>query len=165
MKIYRYPYFFRSSWEKLNDGAILPNIKINKLLIVQIPFLLLAGFFALIKIIKKEQIDTIHAHWIVPQGLLACIYKKIWNKKIKIVCTSHGADIFGLRGKIGTISKRFVLTTIDHLTVVSTAIKTEVQKLHPPKNLTIDVIPMGVDTDTFHPKHYDISIKEKYAID
>ncbi|MEI8252609.1 MAG: hypothetical protein WCG25_02450 [bacterium] len=42
MKIYRYPYFFKSSREKLNDGAILPNIKKNKRLIFQIPFLLLA---------------------------------------------------------------------------------------------------------------------------
>ena len=164
MKIYRYPYFFKASWEKLNDGAILPNIKQNKLLIFQIPFLFLWGLISLIKIIKKEQIETIHAHWLVPQWLLACIYKKIWNKKIKILCTTHWWDIFGLRWKLWIFLKKFVLNTIDKLTVVSTAIKTEVQKLNPPKDLQIEVIPMWVDTDKFSPKNYDESIKAKYDI-
>jgi len=164
MKIYRYPYFFRSSWEKLNDWAILPNIKKNKRLIFQIPFLFIGGFVALIKIVRKENIETIHAHWLIPQWLLACIYKKIWNKKIKILCTTHGGDIFGIRGRFWTFLKKFVLNTITHLTVVSSAIKIEVQRLNPPMILPIHVIPMGVDTDNFNPNNYDESIKKKYNV-
>lgn len=163
MRIYRFPYFFRSQWETLNDWAILPNIKKNKLLLFQVPFLLLAGFFYLIKIVKNEKIDTIHSHWIIPQWFLSVLYKKLFNKNIKILCTTHGWDIFWLRWKIGTMIKKFTLKNIDKLTVVSNAIKTECVKLWIAEN-KIDVISMWVDTELFSPNNYDENIKKQYNI-
>ena len=162
MKIYRYPYFFKSSREKLNDGAILPNIKKNLRLIIQIPFLFIAGFFALIKVVKKENIETIHAHRLIPQGLIAAIYKKVRNKKIRIVCTAHGSDIHSVGGKIMNTIKKFVLNTSDHMTVVSQYLKDEVRKLGVTK--PIDVVSMGVATDKFSPNAYDENIKRENSI-
>jgi len=163
MKIYRYSYFLNNKWEKLNDWAILPNLKQNKLLFFQVPFLLLLWFINLVKLVKKEKIDTIHAHWIIPQGFLAVLYKKIFNKNIKIVCTTHGWDIFWLRWKIGTLVKKYTLKNINKLTVVSNAIKKECINLWIKEN-KIDVIPMWVDTKLFTPDNYDESIKQKYNI-
>jgi len=162
MKIYRYPYFFKSSREKLNDEAILPNIKKNKRLIFQIPFLLLAWLYSLIKIVKKERIETIHSHWLIPQWLLACIYKIIWNKKIKILCTAHGSDIHSIWWKFINWIKKFILINSDHITVVSNYLKDEIRKLGITKS--IDVISMWVDTDKFNPKFYDENIKKENNI-
>lgn len=162
IKIYRYPYFFKSSREKLNDGAILPNIKKNKRLIFQIPFLLIAWFFALVRITKKEHIKIIHAHWLVPQWLLAAIYKKIWNRKIKILCTAHGSDIHSVGGKFMNYIKKFVLNTSNHITVVSKYLQDEVRKLGIKKH--IDVISMGVNTTFFSPEKYDSNIKKNNGI-
>ena len=162
IKIYRYPYFFRSSWEQLNNWAILPNIKKNKWLVFQIPFLLIAWFFALIKVTKKENIEIIHAHWLIPQWLLVCIYKKIWNKKIKILCTAHGSDIHSLWWKFMKRLQKFVLNTSDYITVVSHYLEDEARKLGVTK--PIDVISMGVDTDKFNPNTYDENIKIKNSI-
>ena len=163
MKIYRYSYFFTDKLEKLNDWAILPNLKQNKLLYFQVPFLLLFWFINLVKLVKKEKIDTIHAHWIIPQWFLAVLYKKIFNKKIKIICTSLWADIFWLKGFIGTTIKKYTLKHIDYLTVMTFAMKVESQLLWIKKN-KIEVIPMWVDTNIFNPNKFDKSIRKRYDI-
>lgn len=164
MKIYRYPYFFTSKIEKLNDGAIMPNLKANKWLYFQVPFLLLFWFIYLAKIIKKEKINIVHTHWIIPQWLITVIYKKIYHSKIKIIGTSHGSDIFWLQWKIGTYLKRFTLKNIDTLTVVSNAIKKDALLLGMNAD-TISILPMWTDTVYFSPKKYDENIKKKYTIE
>lgn len=163
LKIYRYPYFFWEKLEKLNDGAILPNLKANKWLYFQIPFLLLSWLYHLIKVVNREKIHTIHAHWIIPQWLLAVLYKKIFNKNITIVCTTHGGDIFGLKWKIWTFLKKYVFQNIDVLTTVSKAINNRCIQLGIPLNKT-QIIPMWVDNTLFHPNKYDESIKKYYWI-
>ncbi|MDD3284537.1 MAG: glycosyltransferase [Patescibacteria group bacterium] len=159
MDIYRYKYWFNSK-NNLSDGAILPNLKKNKLFYLQIPFFLLFQFLAIKKIVKKEKINTIHAHWIIPQGFVAVLYKKIINKNIKILCTSHGADIFGLQ-KFNFL-KKWILNNCTRLTVVSNAIKNEALKIG--SKINTEVLPMGVDLDIFNPKNYSEEIKSKYNI-
>jgi len=60
--IYRYPYFFRPSRELLADGGILPNLKKNKRLAVQIPFLLFCCFYTAVWLEYRYNIQCIHAH-------------------------------------------------------------------------------------------------------
>ena len=161
LRIYRFKYGFTS----LCEGGILPNLKKNKFLFSQVPFLLFFAFANLARIVKKEKIDIIHAHWIIPQGFLAVLYKKIFRKKsLKIICTSHGGDIFGLQSSLMKKIKKWTLNNIDVLTVVSNAIKGEVKKLKVRENLPIEVIPMGVDEKLFNPNKRNPKIKEKYNI-
>jgi len=161
LKIYRFKYGFTS----LCEGAILPNLKKNKFLFFQLPFLFFFALVNLAKIVKKEKIDITHAHWIIPQGFIAVFYKKLFRKKdLKIICTSHGGDIFGLQNSLMKKIKRWTLNNVDKLTVVSKAIKDEVKKLNIKEDLPIEVIPMGVDPDIFNQNQYDEKIKEKYNI-
>ena len=159
LKIYRYKYGFTS----LRNGAILPNIKKNKLLILQLPFLLFFSFISLIKLAKKEKINIIHAHWIVPQAFLAVLYKKIFLKKdLKIICTIHGSDIFELRGWLMTKIKKWTLDNVNCITVVSKEVMKEVKALEI-KNIPIILASMGVDDEIFNSEN-NKSIKEKYII-
>ena len=165
LKIYRYKYGFTA----LRDGAILPNIKKNKLLVFQIPFFILFSFLNIVKLVKKEKIDIIHAHWIIPQGFLAVLYKKIFRRKdLKIICTVHGGDIFSLRNWFFTKIKKWTLNNIDEITVVSEEVKEEVERIRVPplkKGVRgIFTMPMGVDENVFSPEKYDKSIKRKYNI-
>ncbi len=161
LKIYRFKYGFTA----LCEEGILPNIKKNKFLFFQIPFLLFSAFINLAKIVKKENINIIHAHWIIPQGFIAVLYKKLFQKKnLKIICTSHGSDIFALQNSLMKKIKKWTLNNVDKLTVVSNAIKEEVGKLGVKKDLPIEVISMGVDTELFNPNEYDQKIKERYNI-
>jgi len=160
LKIYRYKYGFTA----LRDGAILPNVKKNKFLIFQIPFLLLFSFLNIIKLVKKEKVNIIHAHWIIPQGFLAVLYKKLFRKKsLRIICTVHGGDIFSLRCWLMTKIKKWTLDNVDAITVVSKEIKEEVKRIGV-KNNFIKISPMGVDENIFSPDKYDENIKKKYNI-
>ncbi len=161
LKVYRFRYFLER-YEKLAcSGGILPLLKKCRLYYFLVPFFLLGEFLALMKLTKKLKPNIIHAHWIIPQGFIAALNKKI--NKIDYILTTHGGDIFGLQGKILTTIKNFTLKKASRITVVSNAIKKEIlTKLN--SKLDISVIPMGVDSVLFNPSKRDNSIKENYHI-
>ncbi len=74
MAVHRFNYWPFAN--KLADGAILPNLKVNKLLWLQVPFFFLFEFFAVWSMIRKYKPDVIHVHWIIPQGIVAVTIKK-----------------------------------------------------------------------------------------
>lgn len=160
MKVHRFSYWPFS--KKLADGAILPNLKTNKLFWLQVPFFFLFELIALLKFLKKEKPDVIHAHWIIPQGIVAVLAKKLSSWNGNIVCTTHGGDIFGLQFLNGL--KKRIINKCSFLTVVSEAIKEKVNEIGA-ISTPIEIIPMGVDTLKFNKKKKDPSIKEKYNID
>lgn len=159
MIIHRFKYFFGK--KLLADGAIIPTLRKNKLFWFQVPFFVLSEFRAMIKIIKKEKIDVIHAHWILPQGFLAVLYKKLFGWKGKIVTTSHGSDLHSCKFyKL----KAWILNNSNVITVVSNYLKQEVLKLKLRKEIPLEVIPMGVDITKFNPRKKDLKIKEEENI-
>jgi len=158
MKVHRFNYWPFA--KKLADGAILPNLKTNKLFWLQVPFFFLFEFFAVWSMIRKYKPDIIHAHWIIPQGIVAVVLKKLLGWKGKIVCTTHGGDIFGLQFINGI--KKWVVSNCSALTVVSEAIKEKIDEFG--TNTPVSVISMGVDTEKFNKSKADSSLREKYGI-
>ncbi len=163
VKIYRYPYFFRSRREKLADGAILPNLKKHKWLAVEIPFLIISCFWWVRKLVKKEWITCIHAHRIFSNWFVWALYKRFLNKRIELICTSHGSDLHTLSGGVVDRLKRWTIAQCDKVTVVSQYLKNNLDEL---MWYTTDakVISMGVDEEKFHPRYYDENLKKQYGI-
>src|SRR5690606_19335474 len=66
------------------------------------------------------------------------------RRGVPYVVTSHGGDLFGLRGRVATRLKRLVAKRASAMTVVSSAMREEAGRLGlaPP---AIDVVPMGAD--------------------
>jgi len=91
LKIYRFKYWFEGD-NNLADGGILPNLKKNPLLYIQILPFIISEFLSALKIIRKENIQAIHAHWIIPQGFVALMLKKIL--RLNFIVTSLGGDMF-----------------------------------------------------------------------
>lgn len=162
IKVYRFQYFWPQHWQQLcYKGGILPNIKKNPLLLFQVPFLLLFEFFALIKIIKKESINLIHAHWIIPQGFISYIIYKLY--KIPYIITSHGSDIAGVTGFKSI--KKIVLKNAQKITVVSQFLKNEIlNTIDSTLKDKISILPMGVDFKLFEKGKYSKNLKIKYHI-
>ena len=152
MKIYRFPYFFPKKYQKLvYDGGILSNLKRSNLAKIQIPLLLLSEFYYTIRLIKKEKIDLIHSHWVIPSGLIGSISKKIFG--IKHVTTAHAGDIFTIKNfkalrSIGS----FVLRNSDRITANSSYTKDAILSVESKVKDNVEIIPMGVDTYHFNPK-------------
>jgi glycosyltransferase involved in cell wall biosynthesis len=147
IELYRFRYFFEK-WQTLAyGGGILSNLKKNRFNILLVPLFLCAQLIATVHILKKHPVSLIHAHWIFPQGLIGLVAAKLaGHKNTPVICTSHGGDLFGLRGALFLTIKRWVIQRSAALTVVSQAMKdyiiSDLDNRHIHK---ISIMPMGVD--------------------
>ncbi|MFB1487653.1 MULTISPECIES: glycosyltransferase [unclassified Thiocapsa] len=145
LRVIRFPYFIRSQ-ENLasHGGGILNRLRANPLnyLLVQ-PFLI-GQLWALIRLLRHDGWDLIHAHWLIPQGLVALLARRLARRPVPLVCTSRGGDLFALRGTPFRALKRAVLWASHRISVVSQAMRDEVLALGIARE-KVEVIPMGVD--------------------
>ncbi|MFO7684762.1 MAG: glycosyltransferase family 4 protein [Desulfobacterales bacterium] len=126
------------------QGGILANLKKSPLMVGLVPFFFIAQLLATVQLLVKLHIDIVHAHWIFPQGLTALLARTLSGRRVRVLCTSHGGDLYGLRGSIFLFIKKWVAARCDHLTVVSRSMREDLLQLGAVKN-KISVIPMGVD--------------------
>lgn len=153
VNVHRFRYLPEALENLAYDGGIMPKLKQSPWLIWQMPFLFLAMFFHAVYFVRKYQITHIHAHWVVPQGLIAATIK-LFYRNIKILVTSHGTDLHSLNGKFMEKIKACILKKTDCFTVVSQAMFEFCKE----KGLVglakyTTVLPMGVDTaHTFYDK-------------
>ncbi len=159
VEIRRFVYW-SGSQDLFTGAAILPTLRKKPWLWLAVPLFLLSQFASLARIMKEERVQLIHAHWILPQGLLAVLYKLLFRSRARLFVTSHGGDIFGLKS-LGWL-KRFVLDRCEGVTVVSNAIREAVVRLGC-SNLRMEVLPMGVDMERFHPTHRDTALRHEIA--
>jgi len=142
--VHRYRYA-PEQWERLAyEGGILTRLRRNPWLALMVPALLISQWLAT----KRLQRDAhvVHAHWVLPQGLLAVL-----GRRIPVLCTAHGGDLFGLQSILSGWLKRWTLRHVSRLTVVSRALAEEALRngIEPERVL---VAPMGVDLQgTFIP--------------
>ncbi len=144
MTVKRFRYFF-TRYETLAYGSgILNRFRESHLYYCLVPFFLAGQLLATIRCLLLDRPDIINAHWLIPQGLIAVLAKKITGTKAPIVCTIHGGDIFGLKGSVMGALKRFVLKQCAAVNVVSNAMTQAIAGLGI-DHRCINVIPMGVD--------------------
>lgn len=140
VKVIRYHYFPIHKWETLcYPGAIVPRIKEKKIRVLLVPFLFLSLYIHLFRLLPK--FDVVHAHWIIPQGIVQSFFKKPY------IVTGHGGDVTSLNKGILKKLKIRCLKKAGYITVVSKHLKNEVLKLYDTPN--IDVISMGCKTQNF----------------
>lgn len=160
IEIRRFVYFKPESLQKLcYNGGIIPNMQKSFLAKIQMPLLIASEFLAASRIIKKEHIDMIHAHWMLPQGFVAVCLKKLFS--IPLLVTVHGSDLFPLKNVFFKRLQSFVVGDSDFVTVNSIATKNELTSRFEKYKEKIRVIPMGIDTNLFRkrniqkPKKYE----------
>ena len=99
LKVRRFAYFKPEGLQKLcYGGGIISNLKNSFLAKIQMPFLILSEFLVSCFILRKEKINLIHAHWILPQGFVAAFLKKSF--KIPLLVSVHGSDLFPLKNRV-----------------------------------------------------------------
>jgi glycosyltransferase involved in cell wall biosynthesis len=100
---------------------------------------------AAIRLIARRRHDLIHAHWILPQGLVGLLAASVF--RIPLIVTAHGTDAFALRGVVATWFKRLVLKKAKAWTTnTSTTAAAVLDKCLLPQP---QIIPMGVDIGLF----------------
>ena len=145
LKVYRFPYFYPHRFQKLAYGNGIPyNLKNSHLAKIQVPLFFLSELFYATKLVKKEKIDIIHSHWLVPQGLVGAICRKIFG--IPHITTVHGSDINTInKSKILSLICSFIICNSDKITTNSSYTKSAICSIDSRAKNTVEVVPMGVD--------------------
>jgi glycosyltransferase involved in cell wall biosynthesis len=140
--VLRFRYAPKSLQTLVNNGGIVTNLHRSLWKWLLVPGFVFGQYVAAKRLMKRRRIDVVHAHWLIPQGLIARRLKRLHS--IPYVVTSHGGDLFGLRGKLLQRLKQKVAGSSCAMSVVSTAMRDEALRieLHAPE---IRVLPMGVD--------------------
>ncbi|HEY8173073.1 MAG TPA: glycosyltransferase, partial [Dehalococcoidia bacterium] len=159
VSVRRFRYGWPARTQKLADGAILPNIRRNRVLAAQAAPFVAAQFHAAWRLVRRERFDAIHAHWAIPQGVVAAIIKS--RTGIPVLTTTHGADVYGLRAQPIVAMKLWALRRSDAITAVSTDLKREIVALGVDA-ARVRVLPMGVDTQRFSPEHASPELRERW---
>jgi glycosyltransferase involved in cell wall biosynthesis len=143
--VHRFQYF-PVRWQKLAYGSgIMPNLKRSPSLWLQVPCFFMAQTLATVRLIKKQRFDLLHAHWLLPQGLIARFGAALFG--IPLVVTAHGSDAFALRSKVASWLKRLVVNQ-SHAWTANTDM-TAAAILKDGEARTPRIIPMGVDVARF----------------
>ena len=154
----RFRYGWPASTQRLADGAILPNLNKHPALMAQVPPFMLAELAAAWRLARRERFDAVHAHWVLPQGLVAAMLKRVLG--LPVLITSHGSDLNALSAAPAAAAKGWALRRSDRVTVVSRHLRQKALALGvSPQRIT--VLPMGTDTDRFSPAASDAALRQR----
>lgn len=151
VRIHRFRYAPGRLEDLAYDGGMLNRLRARPLRWLLVPPYLVAMVLAVRRLIRRRGHSVIHAHWLVPQGLAALFCRRVAGRRVPVLCTLHGGDLFGLDVGWANRLRASILRRLDAVTVVSEAMRVRVKALG--RDLSEDaVIPMGTDlTDRFTP--------------
>lgn len=150
IKVYRFPYFFPFRLQRLySDGGMLYNYKTSILAKIQLPLLIFTEVISTIALIATNDVKIIHSHWLIPQGLIGAICKRVFG--IRHIVSIHGSDInYIVSSRSLWILFSFIARNTDVITTNSTYTKRRAMEVDGTLSNKIRVIPMGIDTEKFN---------------
>jgi glycosyltransferase involved in cell wall biosynthesis len=143
VEVRRFRYFPEWGETLAYEGGMLPKLRQRLFLWGLVPFFLVALVAAVARVLRREPVALVHAHWLIPQGLCVRIAQLLTGHRAPLVCTAHGADVFGLRGRMAAALQRWVARACVQVGAVSSALRDELIR----RGVAADKItltPMGV---------------------
>lgn len=138
--VHRFTYTIPSSWQTLcYGGGMLPNMRANPLKLALVPSFMGAALSASRRLAVRLKPDIVHAHWIVPMGLIGAA---IVPSATPFVLTVHGSDALDIKGGLLSRLKARVLSRASAITCNGSRTEAAVSALVG-TNRKIMRIPMG----------------------
>lgn len=128
----------------VNNGGIVNNLKRRPWTWLLVPGFILAQAWSIWRITRTARPAVVHAHWLIPQGMIVAMLGAIGLRMPPFLVTSHGGDLYALRGSLLSACKRFVLRRAASATVVSEGMLDAMGALAGDIS-AVEVQPMGVD--------------------
>ncbi|MFZ5722412.1 MAG: glycosyltransferase [Pseudomonadota bacterium] len=149
VQVHRFRYAPLARWQTLAyGGGMLANVRENPLRLLLLPPYLAAMLFAAWRLAIRHRIRIVHAHWIIPQGVVGALLRWLLPRT-RLVVTAHGGDAYAFHGRIGRRLKRLVLRRADAVTAVSTHLRNDLQRDLAPLRRPPAIAPMGIDLARF----------------
>ncbi|MDY9922280.1 glycosyltransferase [Methanobacterium sp.] len=140
------------------ETAFAPNIKGLRGL-----FFFISSTFKLMGMVRRFNIDLIHAHFLIPPGLIGVCVGSLLGKKTAV--TAHGSDLL-IQAKNPILRRliKFVLKRADYVLVVNQNLQEKVLELgiNPDK---IYITPNAVDVEKFNPQNKELPPNVKISSD
>lgn len=144
VRIIRFRYAPARLETLVNDGGMLNNVRRMPWKWLLVPGFLLSASWNAWRLMRRWKPQVLHAHWLLPQGLVAAVLATLDRSTPPLVVTSHGSDLYALQAGGLKMLKRFVARQAACVTVVSDAMRIElVRKGVDPAKVVVE--PMGVD--------------------
>lgn len=144
VQVHRFHYAPARLETLVQGGGILNNLIHKPWKGILLPMFFLAHAVATWRLVRQLGPICIHAHWIIPQGLVYVGVQQFLRDPPPFLLTSHGGDLFSLRGRLFEQLKRAVVQRAAAITVVSRAMISEAIRLGADP-AQVHVIPMGVN--------------------
>lgn len=114
-----------------------------------LPFFLLSGFWAALRVARRQKAEIIHAHWVIPGGLTGALVARILG--IPLAVSLHGSDIFVAQQRrqfgwvAGWVFERAAVVTAcsQHLRKGALRLGAAPDRVH--------LVAWGADPERFHP--------------
>lgn len=132
-------------------GGMLGNVRERPWRWLLLPVYMLALLLSAAGALSRSRVSVIHAHWVIPQGMIAVLLKRLFFwRRVRVVVTAHGGDLHADMGRIARLLLRWTLRHTDALAVVSQDMRRVAISLGVPSSRVV-VASMGVDTTHFCP--------------
>lgn len=152
--VYRYPYFVPYRYQKAilqGKGGLVPTLKKSIVALLQVPLVLISLFIHTVWIIRKENIDVINSHWLLPNGFIAAFVKSFLD--VRHMMTLHARGVLILqRIPFSSNIADYVYERSDAILPVSSHIRDQFIKAVDKKvseNDKFYIQPMGSHTDDY----------------
>ena len=170
LTVQRFRYFIPTKYQRIAyEGGVLSNLNRSILAKMQVPFFVIMQLWSTLKIVRRDKVNVIHSHWIIPSGLSGAICAKFLG--VKHVVTIHAADILALeRLPFKRNITDFIIKNSKQITVVSSYMYEKLIGLVSPGILQettkkTKIIPMGTHVTLLQNRISKLELKKKYGID
>jgi glycosyltransferase involved in cell wall biosynthesis len=149
VKLFRFHYAWPKRLHIMGHARALDrDARLRPMALVLLPFFLLAAFVALMRLTSQQKSQIIHAHWVIPNGLVAAWVSGL--RRIPFIISLHGSDIFlARRNPIFGAIARWIFTHAARVTACSQELQDAAIELGAINHTYL--LPWGADPDIFLP--------------
>ncbi|WP_164505439.1 MULTISPECIES: glycosyltransferase family 4 protein [unclassified Actinobaculum] len=139
-------HYFPAPWQDLAEGAIYENLRTKPSRALQVLPFFVAEWNATRRAVREFRPDVVHAHWIIPQGLISLLAAR----RTPTLLTTLGGDLYALdRWPINRVMSR-IIRHARGVTVMNQDMRSRVIRLGAESD-RVHIMPMGADLSGIRP--------------